>query len=731
MVDTSTESDKATDLVWGPSHSEDDSSDSELTGTQHTFTENTFTENTFAETKDTSTTASPFFTREQIHKTWNFIEDNFGIFQCRGRKDSVSNDIEDIFDQGCATGSAGDTKQSSSVSKSNWRRKTSSISTPSGTATSSSLTKEKDDEDERLSPPRLRNLAAEQDKQRESDEDDADRRRDRQIPHKIVHEPMYLDDMDTFLSDEFTHMEQGFFNGVYDQICHPIVTVAQGKEKMLCNALYGDQPKSVNLSFDDTISKLTMEDGGKSASSDTLKSLERMKDAARGRSIIAAIVEAQSSGELQETAKGEAEAKAEQVSRFGFTEDADILQQLQDPATAPSPSVSQKKNPDNVIIVHFIPDGREYSDAPFDEDPYKATGKAHATMKMPSKSMRKRLLKHFKKKINKIKKKGFPSKDKTTKKKGTLSPPSTPPRNIRELANDADSKHSDASPPGTPGSRYSTTDPCSVTTSTDGSPAPYVHDDDDSSLKLLLTDSLVEQIYVQVETQEEEPSLIPPILSSNSDNPLVTRQNSKSPTVVEEVEVLPKRKEPVYTSYVKSPTHTIVEDVEVLRKESLLDQPCDTSDLATLKMTTKHRTTSVQGALATVSEEGGAVTEWSPYDHDEDEDDDEDEPNMTGWFLDDAVLPLEVQDNGNGDHLTACSSMTPSLMTMTSKLDKEREETDKLRIMLQKKDEDLERLRELLQMNESKAVIERIDNCSRTSPTRERYSIPPPVLAAS
>ena len=730
MVDTSTES-ETPDLVWGPSHSEDDSSGSELTGTHHTFAENTFTENTFAGTKDTGTTGSPFFTREQIRNTWNFIEDNFGIFQCRGGKNSVSNDIEDFFDRGCATDSVGDTKQSSSGSKANWRRKTSSISTPSGTATSSSLIKEKKSEDGRLSPPRLRNLVAEQDNQRVADEDEAGHLRDSQIPHKIVHEPMYLDDMDTFLSDEFTHMEQGFFNGVYDQICHPIVTVAKGKEKILCNVLYGDQPKSVNLSFDDTISKLTMEDGGKSASSDTLKSLERMKAAARGRAVIAAIVQAQSSGELQETAQEEAEAKAEQVSRFGVTEGVGTLQQSQDLVTTPSPPVSQQKNSDSVIIVHFIPDGREESDVPFDEDPYKATGKAHATMKMPPKSMRKRLLRHFKKKMDKIKRKGFPGKDKTTKNKGTLSPPSTPPRRIRDLANDANSKYSDMSPPGTPGSRYSTTDPCSVTTSTDGSPAPQAHDEDDASLKLILTDSLVEQIYVQVETQEEKPRSISPNQAFNSENAFVNRQNSTHPTVVEEVEVLPKRKEPVYTSYVKSPSHTIVEDVEVLRKESLIDQSSDTSDLTTLKMTTKHRTASIQGALATVSEEGGAVTEWSPYDRDQDEEDDEDEAYMTEWFLDDAVLPLEVQDNGNDDHLTACSSMTPSLMTMTSKLDKEREETDKLRIMLQKKDEDLERLRELLQMNESKAVIERIGNCSRTSPTVERYSILPQVLAAS
>lgn len=725
MVDSKMRSGKAPDLTWGPTCSEDDLSDSELTGTQNTFTENTYTEHTFAATKDTGTTGSPFFTREQLYNTWNFIEENFGIFQCKGAKDSVSDDIKEYIDQGCTTDSAGDTKQSSIVSKSGWRRKASSTtSTPSGTTTST-LTKEKGLQNGQLSPPRLRNLAKNLSTNSESKKDGSDIRRDSQIPNRIIHEPMYLDELDTILSDEFTHMEQGFFNGVYDQICHPIVTVAQSKEAILCKAVYGDQPNSVNLSFDDTISKLTIEDGQKSASSASLKSLERKKDVARGRAVIAAIVEAQSVGELRETAQAKVEEKADQVSRHSSEEIWDH-QKSTNPVSPRVSSISQAKSQDNVIVVHFIPEDSEDGDAPFDEDPYKATGKAHATMKLPSKSMRKRLLRHFKKKLDKIKKKGFPGKDKNSKTKGVLSPPSTPPRINQNLTSKNDSNQSE-SPPGTPGSRYSTTDPCSVTTSTDGSPASHPYGEDCSNLEL--TDALVADIYVEVQAQEEK-SKVPFIPPSSKESPLIKRSSSKSPTVVEEVEILPKRKEPVYTSYVRTPSLTIVEDVEVLRKESLLDVSSTKSDLTTLKMTKKPPVTSSnQGVLATVTEEGDTVTEWSPYDQDEDAEDDP--PILTEWFLDDAVLPLEVQDNGNGDHLTACSSMTPSLLTMTSKLEREREETDKLRIMLQKKDEDLERLRELLQMNESKAVIERLDSCSRTSSTPERYSIPPPVLAAS
>ena len=375
-----------------------------------------------------------------------------------------------------------------------------------------------------------------------------------------------------------------------------------------------------------------------------------------------------------------------------------------------------------MIIVHFIPDSSETeeSDFPFDEDededPYKATGKAHGKPAKPSKSMRKRLLRHFRKKMDKIKKKGFSNKDKSSKAKAAPTLPLTPPRKFRE--EEVESESVDMSLPGTPRSRDSTTDPCSVTTSTEGS--PVVHQQDEESL----TDTLVEQIYLQVEAQDEKTLEGSAMSTSDNEMQKTNRASNKSPTVVEEVEVLPKRKEPVYTSYVKTQSHAIVEDVEVLRKESLLDQ--STSDLSTLRINTKHRHDPIYDALETVNEEGGEVTEWHPYDDDDDDDDEENEPTQDKyeWFHSDAILPMEVQDIDNDDHQTACSSITPSLLTMTSRLAKEREETEELRIMLQKKDEDLTRLRQLLQMNESKAVIERIDSSSKASPLLQS-----PVLA--
>ena len=332
MADTSTGSDKELDLTWGPSHSEDDS---DLTGTQHTFTENTFTG-----TQGTGTTGSPFFTREKLHSTWNFIEENFGILQCRGGKDSVSEDIEDFLEHGCNTDTAQDTKRSTGTASFKYRssKMSSTVSTPTGTATSS-LTREKDYE--WFSPPRLRNLATTLNEQRQADE--ATQRRDSQIPHKILEEPTYLSDMDTFLSDEFTHMEQGFFNGVYDHICNPLLSAAKRKEKVMCSALdAGGEPNSVSLSFDDTISKLTMEDGQKSVSTGTLNTLERMKDVARGRAVIAAIVQAQSSGDWHETAQEEAEAKAEELSRHGIEQTLSAAKPLQQPPVPQVPQDSQE-----------------------------------------------------------------------------------------------------------------------------------------------------------------------------------------------------------------------------------------------------------------------------------------------------------------------------------------------------------------------------------------------------
>jgi len=148
-----------------------------------------------------------------------------------------------------------------------------------------------------------------------------------------------------------------------------------------------------------------------------------------------------------------------------------------------------------------------------------------------------------------------------------------------------------------------------------------------------------------------------------------------------------------------------------------LNMASTNSQSALILSTSQVHTNLLRETLETVNEEGGAVTEWSPYEEDDSDDSQELNDMMADtFFLHEAMtLPQEVQNNGNEDHHTACSSITPSLITMTSRFEEEREETEQLRIILQKKDEDLERLRELLERNDYKNIVARIRGSSSSS----------------
>jgi len=633
MIDTVTNNHDGSNLIshqdWAPSDSEDDSN-SELKGTQNTM-ENTCT----SRTQNTGTTATSFIDRESVNRTWNFLQYSFGIFQCQGKTNAVSDDIEEYPKQG----SKSNAKHSPSTSASNQPRDP------------------------------LRELASadkKQTQQKLKKSFEAARQRDREIPHKILEEPIHHFDGDTFLSDDFTPMEQGWFNHAFDQVCKPIVSAAKGREDMLCSTM--DDPvmsNSVFISFDDTISKLTHEGGH-------VDSPERNKvDVVRDRDSISS---KEQTVKKHHPSASKNKASADKLSR-----------QKKEPLSEPVTSS------DNVIVVTFNPEQEEVSIQSLEEsDPYEATGKAHAIMNKPSKSMRKRLLLHIRKKIKKIKKvkkkKKLPNEDRSTNTSVVEVIQVTPPH--KSIARDKKSVFTTSlGIPGS-GSSQSTTDPCSESSISEKS--HLTGNELENTLPEQLN-ALVEQIYVQVDAKEQTGKPVPYFPESTSGTKeIMNKEFSQTPEVLQE-------------------------QVELVAAP--LNMASTNSQSALILSTSQVHTNLLRETLETVNEEGGAVTEWSPYEEDDSDDSQELNDMMADtFFLHEAMtLPQEVQNNGNEDHHTACSSITPSLITMTSRFEEEREETEQLRIILQKKDEDLERLRELLERNDYKNIVARIRGSSSSS----------------
>ncbi|CAB9515380.1 expressed unknown protein [Seminavis robusta] len=523
------------------------------------------------------------------------------------------------------------------------------------------------------SPPRLHNMATSH-KGRSG--------RHQSVP-KILNEAYYFSDMDTFLSDEFTDMEQGYFNGLYDQICSPSKTRQDTKIDAIPSA-YTAEPRSVLLSFDDTISKLTMEDQ-RSCSTETLDALDR-------RATIAAIVRAQARGGWRAMAQEEAEAKAEELSRFGiehtFTESR-LAPEEQAPFTESRLSLfgiertftESRLSPPNVpsdgasvdrhqVIRKFNDETQEFqkfqpnffsseSTTQSDTEERETIDDPKTKTSAPTKS---RFLRPFHRKKKKDSKQG---KGKHGKRSSFLKA-LTPPRKIKHTENTS-------TPTSTTG--LSTTD----TTSS-------------------YAEKGFQDNYAFIESDEtREIASIP-----QRDAP------KETPTVIEEVEVLERRKEPVYSSYIRSPSYNVVEDVEILRKAS---------DISNLKhfQPGYHQEQVVNNDEDHLFEAGAGEGRGSRGHDPAESTSTQFESEMTSSSVDELGFPTD-EGHDEQDPTDTSSSIGPTFRTMTSRLAKERVDSQQLRLMLEKKDEDLGQLRELLHSNESKTVLERVNSSSKANP---------------
>jgi hypothetical protein len=489
------------------------------------------------------------------------------------------------------------------------------------------------------SPPHLYNWAPSRNVYRDLERE----RRATSFP-KFLDEAFYVSDVDTFLSDDFTEMELGYFNGLYDHICSAVKTSKGRPEPFpyVCSSRVSG-PKSVVLSFDDTISKLTMEDQ-RSCSTGTLNTLTLDR-----RATIAAIVRAQARGGWRAMAQEEAEAKAEELSRFGV-EHTITESQLSPPA------------PDeNVIIVRhkLTPDPKPFDEQQFEDiQPNFFSSAFSAKVDAPAEG----------RESNEDTKANFPKPFKSTKSR-FLRP------FHRKKKDKSDSKESEGgrrpsflkalTPPRPRKSKHSQPQPGSPTSTTAPSTAPSTGTASD----------LGEQIGGVRG-------------AANS----ALRDGPKGPVVFEEVEVLAKRKEPVYSSYIRTASYKIVEDVEILRKES---------DLSTLKQRGNNRASYVyRSCLESVGEET-LSRDYDPADSSSRRE------SESGSSFGDFAICAEDEDHYT---TTEGSSVDSSLKSMTSRLAKELEETEQLRRILDKKDADFGLLRELLQSNESKAVLQRVNS---------------------
>lgn len=599
-----------------------------------------------AESEFTDYTGRSFGKGSKLDGAWSWMEDGVDFFRCGSSAhavgavidmlDSLVTDAVEPYIGSCRSGRGrtareGEGKATDSV-------QTETVVTPNDMSLNSILGAQPTRPYAWSSPPRLHTMVASRSARRDLERE----RRATSFP-KILGEAFYISEVDTFLSDDLTDMEQGYFNGLYDHICSTIKTSKSrnGSSSIVCSPRSSSGPKSVVLSFDDTISKLTMEDQ-RSCSTETLNTLLERRDT------IAAIVRAQARGGWRAMAQEEAEAKAEELSRFGiehaFTEGR----------------VSPPNTPDeNVIIVRhkLIPDPKPLEEQQFEDiqpnffssqSSVKADAPAEgresnkgieANTPMAFMSKKSRFLRPFHRK----KKKDTDQSDSKESERGRRSAflkALTPPRMSRYAQPQPGSPTSTAAP---------STAPSTGTASVLGEKADHS--------------------------------------ASNS----ARRDGPKGPAIFEEVEVLERRREPVYSSYTRTPSYKVVEDVEILRKES---------DLSTLKQRgNTRRRFFYRSSLESVGEE------TISRDYDPAESSSRRESESESSYLADFAAFEEDEDHYT---TTEGASVDSSLKTMTSWLAKELEETEQLRRILEEKEADFGFPPELLQSNESNAEFERV-----------------------
>ena len=205
--------------------------------------------------------------------------------------------------------------------------------------------------------------------------------------------------------------------------------------------------------------------------------------------------------------------------------------------------------------------------------------------------------------------------------------------------------------------------------------------------------------------------------------------------MVEEVEVLRKRKEPIYSSYVRTQSN-VMEGVEVLRKESnLLAPKSPPRKSASLE---KQENTVAATANTSSSSNNNYNKEWKSKEEEEEEpgkivsrhlvvarqEEKEEEPgpivprhkrldrHQQRKKRDEK--PVYIVELGKESseleqvHAPTASPLDPKLDDITSRLAKEAEESERMREMLQKKDQDLEQLEKLLHEYEYSTILERV-----------------------
>jgi hypothetical protein len=601
-----------------------------------------------AESESSYYTGRSFGKGNKLGSAWSWIEDSADFFRCGSSThavgtfadmlDSLVTDaVESYHLDSCRPGRARATREGEGkATDSVGTLQTETVLTQNDTSLNSILGPQPTRTRAWSPPPRLRTEAS----SRGAHRDHVRVRRASSFP-KILGEAFYVSDVDTFLSDDLTDMEQGYFNGLYDHICSAIKT-SKRSSSVLCSPR-ARGVKSVVLSFDDTISKLTMEDQ-RSCSTETLTALDR-------RATIAAIVRAQARGGWRAMAQEEAEAKAEELSRSGI--DHSFAEPRLSPPSTPDenviivrhkliPEPSKEQHFEDIRPNFFSSASYARADAPAEvrEDNEGNEGiDANARKAFMSKKMR--FLRPFHR-----------------KKKTDMS----------------NSKESES------GNRSSFLNALS-------SPRMHRHSQSQQGSPTSTTAPSTSPSTGTVSVLEEKSDGYRGAASGTR------RDGPKYPAMFEEVEILAKRKEPVYSSYIRTPSYKIVEDVEILRKES---------DLSTLKQRGNNRRRFFyRSSLTSVDEEtisrDNDLTESSSRRESE---------SGSSYIADFATFE---EDEG---HYTATggSSVDSSLKTMTSWLPKELGETEQFRRMLEEKDADSVLLGELLLSNESTALFEPVNS---------------------
>jgi hypothetical protein len=453
--------------------------------------------------------------------------------------------------------------------------------------------------------------------------------------NRVLDDTFYFSDMDTFLSDEFTVMEQGYFNHLYDQLCKPIqVRRKQGVGRQ-------EAPNAVLLSFDDTISKLTQEDGQKSLSTMSLNTLEHIKKGTVDNATIAAIVKAQANGGWKSRVQEEAEAKADDLSQFGVEH---TFTELDIPPAEPKKSAE----PGNVIYVHYQAESKDDND---DDDIRRQESEEPRT--------------------------NFPSENDCT--------PESSANSVDKLQEEEEAEVEETKPSRHFAKKFLKN--------------PFRRNKKKEKMKQTAAWGVKTPPRVPKQGPLHHPSPTtsgtgPCSVSAESDKPEITIKVDVLPTSAERQGPPMTRKEPIYTPFIQTLSEKeFVQNVEILRQGSALSNNNNSSPSSPLGTTNHDR-------------DGFGESHDTPTT--------EKVSDFPCWILKENERRLDVPDLDellDDEYTSSCSSMElVSLATMTSRLKEEREETERLRKLLEEKDEDLVRLKELLRVNESAAVLERVNS---------------------